>query len=777
MLTDFLKLNSLRSRLMLLVALAIAPSVLMTMYTGWKERQDAIRVSQENLQRLTNLAAVNVAESLSGVRQLLSGLSNVPELMGSAEECSTLLAATLKRYPNYANLGLIQLNGDVTCSAVPSARPVNLADRDHFQRAIKERRFIAGNYVFGRVIQQHTINLTYPVLDRDGVPRAVVFAALTLPELDRFIQGINLPAGSVLITTDAQGSIISRRPDPDLWFGKKVSPALQQAMARRERVPMEILGPDEVLRLHAFARVGGPDLSDFTLTIGIPSGEIVASAWRDQAMLLGVLIAIMVLALIATWFVGNIMIVSRVRRLVSTAQAIASGKLDARSGIQYGREEISTLARALDDMALALQRKEAERDRAEEELRAADRRKDEFLAMLAHELRNPLAPIRTAADVLRLTHSNEPRVRNTTEIISRQIEHMTGLVDDLLDVSRVTRGLVKLNREVLDLREVLGAAIEQSRSMIEEHGHRLTVQMPPQPAWCSGDRMRLTQIVTNLLNNAAKYTPQGGAIQLAMHEIAHQYAYEDANGSSGAGTGGTGWCISVQDNGQGISAELLPRVFELFSQAERTPDRSQGGLGVGLALVKSLIELHGGSVSVRSAGVGKGSTFTLRLPSVSVQAAPSTLPDAGHAAAPPITADPLRLLVVDDNTDAADTTAALLRSGGHRVSVAYDAHQALALAERDAPQVLVLDIGLPEMDGYELARRLRLLPQTAHAMLIALTGYGQADDRERSRRAGFDHHLVKPADPAVLNALLAEAARMQQGPGSGSPSGPVRGAA
>lgn len=777
MLTDFLKLNSLRGRLMLLVALAIAPSVLMTMYTGWKERQDAIRMSQENLQRLTNLAAVNVAESLSGVRQLLSGLSNVPELMGSSEECSTLLAATLKRYPNYANLGLIQLNGDVTCSAVPSARPVNLADRDHFQRAIRERRFIAGNYVFGRVIQQHTINLTYPVLDREGEPRAVLFAALTLPELDRFIQGINLPAGSVLITSDAQGSIISRRPDPEQWFGKKVSPALQQAIARRERGPMEILGPDEVLRLHAFARVGGPDLSDFTLTIGIPSNDIVASAWRDQALLLAVLIAIMVLALIATWFVGNIMIVSRVRRLVSTAQDIASGKLDARSGIQYGREEISTLARALDDMALALQRKEAERDRAEEELRAADRRKDEFLAMLAHELRNPLAPIRTAADVLRLTHSNEPRVRNTTEIISRQIEHMTGLVDDLLDVSRVTRGLVKLNREVLDLREVLGAAIEQSRSMIEEHGHRLKVQMPPHPAWSSGDRMRLTQIVTNLLNNAAKYTPQGGEIQLAMH-------LDPGHDAAGAGNAaGSSWCISVQDNGQGISAELLPRVFELFSQAERTPDRSQGGLGVGLALVKSLIELHGGSVSVRSEGVGKGSTFTLRLPAVAAQAAqaaqaaPSVQPQSGPGAPAVAAADPLRLLVVDDNTDAADTTAALLRGGGHRVSVAYDARQALALAERDAPQVLVLDIGLPEMDGYELARRLRLLPQTAHAMLIALTGYGQAEDRERTRQAGFDHHLVKPADPAVLNALLAEAARVQQGPGSGSPSGPVRGAA
>ncbi|HVL74938.1 MAG TPA: ATP-binding protein, partial [Noviherbaspirillum sp.] len=573
--------NSLRGRLLLLVAFAIMPSVLMTVYTGWKERQHAFRMAQENLQRLTNLAAVNESESLRAARQLLIGLANTPELLASDEQCAALLQATHKRNPGYANLGLIQMNGDVTCSAVPSQRPVNLADRDHFQRAISERRFIAGNYIFGRVIQQHTINLTYPVIREDGQVAAVVFAAMTLPELDKFIQGINLPRGSVLITVDSQGNIISRRPAPEQWFGKRVPDALWDAITRPERRPQIVRGPDGVGRLHAFSRVGSRDLSDYTVTIGLPVDDIVASAWRDQLLVWSVLALITILTLFATWVVGNNMIVARVRKLAATAQDLASGKLDARTGIPHRNEEISSLAHALDDMAEALQRKEAERDRAEEELRAADRRKDEFLAMLAHELRNPLAPIRTAADVLRFSQGDPERVRHTSEIIARQVDHMTGLVDDLLDVSRVTRGLVSLNRETLDLRGVIAGAIEQSRSLIQDQAHTFTVDTPEEAAWVRGDRLRLIQVVTNLLNNAAKYTPRQGRIHLWI------------KGMDGD------WAVGVRDNGVGISKELLPHIFELFSQAERTPDRSQGGLGLGLALVKSLVELHGGSISVR----------------------------------------------------------------------------------------------------------------------------------------------------------------------------------
>ncbi len=740
---SFLKLNSLRSRLLLLVALAVAPSVLMTVYTGWKERQNATEAAQENLQRLTNLAAINEAESLRSARQLLRDMSDIPDLLDNADKCSALLRTLLKRNPNFANLGLIRLDGYVACSAVPSARPVNLADRVHFKKAISERKFIAGNYVFGRVIQKHTINLTYPVTNEDGDVIAVVFAALDLAALDKFIGGINLARGSILITTDNDGNIISRRPDPEQWFGLKISEEMAQVIAQPERRPTILTGPDGVSRLHAFANIGTPDISSYTVTIGIPVEDIVASARRDQAMALVTLAMMMIVALLATWFVGNFMIVRRVKALVTTAEKIASGDLNARTGIQYGREEISYLARALDEMAEALQRKNQERDKAEDGLRAADRRKDEFLAMLAHELRNPLAPISNAARILKLSDVDAPHIRETSDIIARQVAHMTGLVDDLLDVSRVTRGLITLSREQLDLRGVVAAAVEQAQALIDARGHDLVIAIPSGPAWVCGDRMRLIQIIANLLNNAAKYTPDGGKIRLSIEA--------DDNA----------WLICVKDSGVGISAGLLPHIFELFSQADRTPDRAQGGLGLGLALVKSLVELHGGIVSAYSTGVGMGSEFTLQLPQLRESVSESDMQTDNLT--PAVANTSLHLIVVDDNADAADTIAMLLENLGYSVSVEYEAHGALERARVEAPQVLMLDVGLPDMDGYELARRLRAMPQTATSTLIALTGYGQEDDRDRSRAAGFDYHFVKPADLMELAALLAKISRKQQG--------------
>jgi PAS domain S-box-containing protein len=377
-----------------------------------------------------------------------------------------------------------------------------------------------------------------------------------------------------------------------------------------------------------------------------------------------------------------------------------------------------------------------ERKRAEEELRQADRRKDEFLAMLAHELRNPLAPIGTAAQILKIADLDEKRVRETSEIIARQVDHMTSLVDDLLDVSRVTRGLISLEQKPLDLKAVVDSAIEQVRPLLETRHHRLTLQLANAPAHVRGDRVRLVQILANLLNNAAKYTPEGGNI-LLMTE-AGQDRVE----------------LSVHDNGIGISRELLPNVFDLFVQGERSPDRSQGGLGLGLALAKSIVEHHGGSIVAESAGAGKGSKFTIRLPRLIESEKPAESRQTGTPAEP--TAKSLRIMVVDDNADAAQTLATLLQVYGHTVSVAYNAHTALEQAMIDLPQVFILDIGLPDMDGYRLARELRALPEHARAVYIALTGYGRDHDRERSTAAQFDCHLVKPADTGKLAALLAD---------------------
>jgi signal transduction histidine kinase/ActR/RegA family two-component response regulator len=373
------------------------------------------------------------------------------------------------------------------------------------------------------------------------------------------------------------------------------------------------------------------------------------------------------------------------------------------------------------------------RKRVEDELRAANRQKDQFLAMLAHELRNPLAPITTAAQLLQRGSLDPQRARHASDIIVRQAEHMTDLVNDLLDVSRVTRGLAEIEKEDLDVAAVVNGAIEQVRPLLDMKRHELRVEQWQQPLYVSGDRTRLVQVVSNILNNAAKYTPSGGRIALRV--------------SSEGGEA----VIAVSDNGQGIEPQVLPYIFDLFTQAERTPDRSQGGLGIGLALVKSLVALHGGRVAAFSEGPNKGSEFVIRLPLLSgaeAQEPQQPLDQANDGA--------VRVLVVDDNADAAQMLATLLEAHGHVVSVEYDGTGGLARALRERPEVMLLDIGLPDMDGHELARRLRSSPDTANAMLIALTGYGQSEDRERARQAGFDRHLVKPADLSELLRILAE---------------------
>ncbi|WP_082547960.1 ATP-binding protein [Massilia sp. Root335] len=376
-----------------------------------------------------------------------------------------------------------------------------------------------------------------------------------------------------------------------------------------------------------------------------------------------------------------------------------------------------------------------ERVRAEDALRLADRRKDEFLAMLAHELRNPLAPISAAAQLLNMGPPDAARVERTSAIIARQVAHMTGLIDDLLDVSRVTRGLVVLGRDEVDLRRVIGDAVEQVRPLIEARRHQLALHLAPEPAIVEGDPKRLVQVVANLLNNAAKYTHEGGELSVWMGITPEQVL------------------VSVSDNGIGISAELLPTVFDLFSQAERTPDRSQGGLGLGLALVKSLVELHGGMVTAASKGRNLGSEFTIRLPRLRDAATPSGDASTSGAHAPG-TARGLSLMLVDDNVDAAMTLGLLLESGGHRVTVMHHPAEALEQAAQARYDAFLLDIGLPGMNGYELARRLRKLPACAEATLVAITGYGQQSDQASAAYAGFDSYFVKPVDPEGLFALL-----------------------
>ena len=369
-----------------------------------------------------------------------------------------------------------------------------------------------------------------------------------------------------------------------------------------------------------------------------------------------------------------------------------------------------------------------------DQLQEADRLKNEFLALLAHELRNPLAPIRSAVHILGSREAADDELARAREIAERQVQHMSRLLDDLLDVARVSQGKLELRREVIDVSRIVRRAVEAEQPFIQERGLELTVDAPAVGLGVDADPTRLQQVLTNLLNNAAKYTESGGHIWLT------------------AAAEGDRVVLRVRDSGIGIDPPLIPRLFELFVQGERRMERSAGGVGVGLALVKKLVEMHGGSVHVFSAGLGRGSEFVVRLPLVDI-APRATAPHTTRESRPAGKRS-LRILVVDDNVDAADGLKMLLELSQEQVRVAYDGESALKIARDFRPQVVLLDVGMPRMDGYEIARRLKAAPETRETVLVAVTGWGQPEDRKRSREAGFDHHLVKPVEPSTLERLL-----------------------
>ncbi len=367
-------------------------------------------------------------------------------------------------------------------------------------------------------------------------------------------------------------------------------------------------------------------------------------------------------------------------------------------------------------------------------LHAADQRKDEFLAMLAHELRNPLTPINNAAHILDMLKLEDPRLNWATEVIKRQVTHLTHLVDDLLDVSRIVRGKISLKKERLDVIEVVNSVLETERTPILAKQQHLDVCLPEQPILVDGDAVRLSQVLLNLLDNACKYSLEGGHIEVNVKLLGVEVE------------------IQVRDNGTGISAELLPTIFDLFQQGARTLDRSQGGLGIGLTLVKRLVELHDGKVTASSLGPGLGSTFTVRLPTVAEEAAtfpaskaPTPTPHAGT-----------RVLVVDDDSDVRESTALLLKLNGYEVKMADSGEQAMILIQTFHPEVVLLDIGMPVENGYQVAQRIRQLPNGDDMLLVALSGYGRAEELASSQQAGFDHHLIKPLNFTALCELLSE---------------------
>jgi signal transduction histidine kinase len=423
----------------------------------------------------------------------------------------------------------------------------------------------------------------------------------------------------------------------------------------------------------------------------------------------------------------------RLARANAALQAEKTSELEALNGtLQRANGELERINRSL-------QREVAERAKAEAALKEADRNKDEFLAMLAHELRNPLAPIVNALHLMRMNVSDS-QLNWSREVIGRQLTHLTRLVDDLLDVSRITRGKIALTRQPLEVRALVGQAVEAVQPLLQERSHTFTARLPEQALWVDGDSLRLTQALSNVLGNAVKYTDRGGHIELEVHGDGRHLQ------------------IRVRDNGIGIPAERLPLIFDLFTQLDRKSDHPQSGLGIGLALVRRLLEMHGGSVEARSDGAGRGSEFLIRLPQYSGELAAGAhneQPSTGPVASPAH-----RILIADDNLDALESLAEVLKLQGHEVFSAANGSLALESAERHLPDVALLDIGMPLLDGYEVARRIRSQEWGRQVTLLAVTGWGQDADRRRSREAGFDLHLVKPLDVDKLAELLARLPRL-----------------
>ncbi len=416
---------------------------------------------------------------------------------------------------------------------------------------------------------------------------------------------------------------------------------------------------------------------------------------------------------------------------ISATSALVVGALS-----QLHQQALRELRKINTELKERVDEQTAELRESEGRLRVSDRRKDEFLATLAHELRNPLSPIRNSVQVLNMDDSAVPEVRRAREVIDRQVRTMARLVDDLMDVSRINQDRLQLRRERLDLAKLLHEAVDMSRPLLDRMGHRLDASYPDGPLLLDGDATRLTQVFLNLLNNAAKYTPPNGRIDLR------------------AGREGNEIVVSVRDNGIGIPSDKLSTIFEMFSQVEDALSRSQGGLGIGLALVRKIVELHGGDVEVRSAGLGQGSEFVVRLPVVLELAGKDE--DVGAAGNVPVSG--LRILVVDDNADTADSLATLLSLKGNEAHTAYDGLAAVAAAAELRPRVILCDIGLPNLNGYEVCRQIRQQPWGKDMILVAITGWGQDEDKRKAEEAGFDHHMTKPVNPEAMMQLVARAA-------------------
>jgi signal transduction histidine kinase/ActR/RegA family two-component response regulator len=734
------RFGPLQRRLFLTVLVGLLPLVVLgfgTLYFQAQAQKEKILSAAQDTMRAI-VSAVDTEHSIS--LAALDSLAGSPRLANDDMEGFHREAqGLLQRRPQWTNIVLARPDGQQVMNArlgfgapLPRVAPESIAE------VAQSGKVAVSNLTFAPVSKTQAFAVRIPIR-RDGAVKYVLSAVMDPRTMQQLLARQRVAEGGVVGIFDRNYSVVGRSLNPETWAGKPASPGLLALLRQGGES-----GWTETKTLE-----GRPVYSVFyrspstgwSAAIGIPTEMLDAPINRSLLLLGGSILLSAVVGLLAAWLAGN-SITRPMLALETAAGAIGRGETpvypvtglpeirSVATALAAGHAEKETLLQRERSARMDAQSAEAELRRLNAQLSDADRRKDEFLATLAHELRNPLAPISAALQILRLKDSKDPDERISRDIIERQVNHMTHLVDDLLDVARITRGSIELRLQRLDLRSVVNSAIEAARPMMERQRQHLTVEFAPAPIHVDADSTRLAQVLSNLLHNASKYTPKEGRILIDV-------GLQDGEA-----------VISVSDNGIGIESEHLERIFEMFSQIAPPLDRTQGGLGIGLALVKGLVEMHGGRVCAFSEGAGRGTRVEIRLPTVD-GAPPSVEPIP-----PNLRGGRQKILVVDDNIDGAESLALMLKLCGHDVAVAHDGVEAVAQAEAFRPNLILLDVGLPRMNGYEVVKQIRLRPWSSATIIVAVTGWGQIEDKRRAHEAGFHHHLTKPVDFEALQRIL-----------------------